>query len=607
MGRIARIAIVFVVIAAAAFFGSALVFEKPADVPGAPVQKRTGFGVITGFARTPEGRPVEGVVVSLDSTDLRLKSSMTFHRTGPPAPAFADDVDGRFHAKTDATGAYRASRLIDGVTYRLVAWKKGFEVHPVDTQAAEDAKDGDRVDFEVRKAYQVVLRVIGPDGAEVDAAQVTTAVDSPGYPRGAYNAAWRRGDPIELIAGSVDILATVGRSLIGSAKLMLPPPSGESAEVEIRLAEVTAVRVTVVCADLVQIDGVEVVAFKGMVDETAVRKGEAPAIATARVSASMTHAEFSGLTPGIHTFCARRDTATLAVATLDVALGINYQKLAIPAESVADFVVVHVFDPAGKRLRAAVVDCVSGVRAREREKGVYWLPRANVQGAAASTPEASIYCVDGGDLGLIVREYSPKDDADRIVRFEASRTLNVKLERYRGTAVENRLDLVVRPIVDSTLWNRHADAVRHGDDPRSCEVDPSGVWTFKGLQPGAYEVEVRGKAECLKGVTLAASTAELEASTNDCVIALPDLARLVVTSPQAPADLQIVLVHDSPNGSQRLMPLPERDAAGRFVFDAIPVGAYKLSGRQGDRIFRASEIAVKGDATVVYDLLPERD
>ena len=586
---------------------SAPMKEKPVDDIAGPTR---GTGVVTGTVKTAEGLGIGDVVVRLEAKTYRPIAYRSPWGTAPPTVETPEEAASeamrrvqseaaaRLETTTAADGTFHFDGLADGVRYFANAWKKGYRISAVGGGGPLGTMDGDRADFTAAETYDVLLRVVGSDGSEVEKAMLMIMRESSGF-----GAEWRRGDVLELLGGLSEIEARSGEFQRGEAKVVLPPPTHEPVVVEIRLVMPTVVRGKVSCTDPKQVDRIDIYALAGVVEGAITRGRTAAAVASTTAWNARSKYEITTLKPGTYTFCAMRGEKTLLVTTREILPGVTNLDLEIPAESTADYVIISAFDPAGQPTRVDLMDYTNGARANERGVGTYWLPRSNPERGYPERSAKSVLIAESEQFGCVALEYSPEKDTELSVRFEAATTLVVKLEGYKGTVAEGGVEVDLLPNIDTKLRLNWTPRSRSATDERLREIDPAGIWTLKALQPGRYDIEVRMTAGAMQGRRLVAKAVVLAVGSNACTLVLPELGRLVVATTAPTPGFYLILDNESPNEKDRLSvsPSERRTTEGRYLFESIPVGTYKLYGRDGKTIFKGRQVLVKGDSSVVYE------
>ena len=179
-------------------------------------------------------------------------------------------------------------------------------------------------------------------------------------------------------------------------------------------------------------------------------------------------------------------------------------------------------------------------------------------------------------------------------------TLNVSLgtpgEIRTVLLVERALGLVEGSVIDGFGTGAVPGVqvtLRSGDGfspPRTVTTDPAGRFSFPGVPAGDFDLEASNEQTQEKGgshATLPAGTARLVV---DVVFAPLTRASFVVLEPNgiAPADATVTL-----EGVGFLQSV-DTDAAGRAVFDPVPLGGYEVRAR--------SRVATETRSTAVQEL-----
>lgn len=555
-----------------------------------------GTGRITGRVFRASGEGLPGVVVRASAKPEQQKRT----RPGAPPPiksleqevqelvqrrARADALD--VETVTNARGEFALDGIGDG-TYRVAAYREGYELRASDWRTAGDAGAGEHVTFHASRRLGLDVTVQLPDGSEPARAVIHVRRDTRTEER-----AWKPGERrIVLPPGDHSLWAVAG-------------DDGEyaSSELHVKITEDDDSAGTILL-ELSGRNGVVGKVIRGPEEElnrmlpvrlllysTETEPSKARLIRDGRVTHALTEYSFHDLAPGRYLIGTGRDWNTIDVTTT-VVIGETVERadLRLPDPEDAESHILFAYAPDDTPLTdlhaLLSIEFSDGashstqVHLSRRAAGGKWLPLAShIEGARAKRTPSSSDCtlelrLQSERYGTEIIEVDPDAGREITVRFHEPATLAVTLTGYIGSGLEGNLT--------ASLESSRQDSMRHYFGPNGQPTfDMHGKMQLGPVQPGQYRVEVKqlggGQYGRQRGVISRDVT--LVSGKNELSIDVPPLHTIVI---RVPGESEATTLHmQSTVGNQYGGRSAEVDASGAAVFDHVPEGIYNVSDSRG--------------------------
>ena len=451
----------------------------------------TGDGTIRGTVRDPGGLPVSGVTVTaipqgapaqvwLERRWARQRPHLDREFSKVAGEAIAGELwrrDVRRSATTDANGKY-AIRGLSRNNHTLTAFHDEYEVKPLN-QRGKLQPDA-IVDFLAKPIHETRVEVLLPDTTLAEYARLAWE-----GPEGRGVEIWSRDrGTARLPLGSVKV----------QARIWLPEPM-ESDEVSHQVTADSSeplvlqlVERQVLTATLVLPTGFslpEKVIYRVRLLDGPEQLEPETLLTNASQAEARTptpgRADFFDLEPGRYMVAAFLDKRRLlASATIDVGEESQEVDLKMEPPDPGSYVTVQLLGPDGGPIPGQVSFRIMAGGKRPRlvttsalAAGDAWLVFVDAFDSKESS-DASLR-VGTRDYGGAVESISLRGRQTITIRFDKPAKLSVRIEDYKGSAVEGSLYVALRGAIGADAFQK---------------VGPDGKCELRGVQPGSYRLNL---------------------------------------------------------------------------------------------------------------------
>ncbi len=549
-----------------------------------------GDGEIAGTVVTATGEPLAGVEISANPK----RAGPRYQQPDDPDEALLYRLRwsvestlwrraNKVTTTSDEAGHFRLAGLKDR-EHQISAWLEGWRIRDRDPTVPRTATPGARVDFVATAISGLTLAVYLPDGTQPKSA--STMLSSAGGSSGGW---WAPERPtIEAQPGTYQLSVTSGEQ----EEFQAGPLS-----VEIRAGETRAVRVDLEARPTLQVTvrfpvGEEA-GGRVFVLRIASPTAPQPAVLRSRGESSdvrrrgleaweATHANLQAGTYAVG-YTRGREREFDVIDVVEVGPGVTEHVLPVPPLDKDEYVLVRVRGPDGRGLPDARIS--TGYFAENasssgssplvnRGDGEYQvLHHVNPWG---KRPGGTWWVsAQAGGFGTQRVEYEPGSVSTIDLDFQLPASLEVLVENAAGTDYESRVR------VKLVQGHHHvADTV----------CDAKGKAFLDGLQPGAYEIQLRiGERHFMAWVH--AQPLALESGKNRLTLSLPTLYTVTVRGVDGTAWLR-----RAQEGLGSRFQKHATAADGEAVFDGLPAGTYHVRCGEAKATFR-----VPGPSVVVLE------
>jgi len=556
-----------------------------------PRPKR-GDGTITGTVLTDDGEPLGGAVIR--ATIYRKSSSKNRHRrgSGPPEDKELEDyvkdmvkryragIESRCEAMTNARGEYTIHGISeDGEDkYYLSAYCRGYELQQ--NPRVREIRAGSTVNFKAKSIHTLVCNVYLPDGTMPEKASIRVYRGS----NSSRSYTWYKETPeLQLDPGDFQVQATGGEdNIFRSDKVSVSVVKGETpASLELRMNDEPGIRGKVEFPPGEQNLSVYVKYLK--IDEGAdsspdrlLREGNSK-----HVYGYNAKFVFRDLPPGTYLVGVILNNAlVLEHKTVVVQKVMESVDFTLPAPDASQFVLVTVLTPAGKPAsdvrfsagyRAENHSSSGGTRSQQMPDGAWRVFHYPIKKEDEKPGGIHWLTARSQKYGSRKEEYNAGNTRTLKIQFEEPAHLTVTVAGYRGSGMEGKLTLSVKPAAKD--GNRRGPTSYYGRQRTG--LDSEGTQKFGPLSPGEYDIHVSVKTDRYRSSTAQIVTTVLKAGDNSETVTLPKLHSLTVIVDAGQEGTSFRL--NSRNSSGYYYNSSTQKAKdGRVVFKNLVAGDYTL-------------------------------
>jgi hypothetical protein len=564
-----------------------------------------GNGTITGRVARTDGTPVPGVTVR---ATYQPRNHWRERADGPPPPPDIEEEVRRFVARlqrdrmttvdttTDRDGRYSLAGLVDG-TYSVLGYLAGYRLTPLGHEAWQ-AKPGSTVDFQAEPVVEVSFDVLLPDGTPAQEATISFKTQ-----RGTSSQAWGREEPRLLVApGSYACDAEVsgeGRSDEASLDLREGAPAPP---VLLRLKSRPGLRGTVSCARDLPFQHMSVYALAFVTEKP---PGAEPLVSDGRSAWVQRGGRYQlpDLPRGRYLVGAGVDRIILVTRIVDIADRMETCDFAIETIDPSLYVVVRVFDPAGKPLRDVTFNTSYRVESGSSSGGSTVANRPDgsylVFHHGHTMAEGGTYFVTAQSpvYGKKVASYKRGETAELLIRFGEPASLDVTVAGFAASEQAGALTV-------SLTRARSGENERFANPNESKALDSEGRVAFGPVEPGDYDVTLRIRASQHDTLPAGARRVTLAVGKNAVSLPMPRIQSLAVIDPDGKPGQSLALVPEAEGENNYWSRARARlDDERRALFSAVPEGRYQLR-RDGGRFDGAMRVTIPGPAEITFRPAP---
>ncbi|MCZ6794628.1 MAG: carboxypeptidase-like regulatory domain-containing protein, partial [Planctomycetota bacterium] len=467
--------------------------ETLREIPTPPAAR--GSARISGRVLGEDETPLGGVVVRATAVrdDPGRESAAAWNPDGVSRAAAVLDLIVAYDwerattrtAETDASGSYVLENLLAEQRYTLEARKEGWKARPAPGQPSEDVKPGGNLDFVAERVVKIPVQLSLEDGETPHRGRIDW---KKGRRQGSES--WRAQDAaVELRPGTYRLTARSGEH---------NEYASEEQEVEVTATE-TPAALTFVLRPRPGIRGRLLFPPGEQPSGTLVHAlhyagEEPPAPEQLPTSGSRAWARerdgyrftFHDLEEGAYLVGASRGSEVVATQVVRVTDGLAEAEIAIPSLARDEYVVVLVYGPGGEILKDANISgCGDVIR---RPDGSAWI----IPDPRRTRGDSCQIYVSSARYGSQRAQVSLPNDEEVAIHFEEPAHLDVAIAGYRGSGLEGRLSLKLRP---ATTGSRSGYVGRGGGvgyagypgfagTSRSRGLDAEGRQSFGPVVPG---------------------------------------------------------------------------------------------------------------------------
>ncbi|MCZ6788249.1 MAG: carboxypeptidase-like regulatory domain-containing protein, partial [Planctomycetota bacterium] len=352
----------------------------------------TGHGIITGKVTNEEGDPIAGAVIRASQRFASSWRGTTWQvGDGAPEPRSLETQVRTFIARqkrveragreavTDADGNYQLDDLADA-EYTLAAYARGYKIEPAAGQRRNKARPGETVDFTAAAVVEIPITLQMPGGASTEGVSISTRnLDNQRTEWRSWNA---RRSSLRVKPGHYEISASKGNEL-KSHKVELTAEFGVPVEpIVLTLHGRPGIRGRIIFeeGELMGWTQVRLLRMTGAKMPRAARLRKHGKRASAHVGGEYS---FPDLKPGRYVLGVEIGSRVVGLTQVEVEDRVVEQDIRLGAFDPAEFVVIHVFDPKGKRITDAKfstsfesgnASSSGGGTAVRRKDGGYYVP-----------------------------------------------------------------------------------------------------------------------------------------------------------------------------------------------------------------------------------------
>jgi hypothetical protein len=585
-------------------------FRRVLDLVPAP-EFSTGSGTITGRVSTPDGEPLDGVLVR--AARQRTYPYRYKRGKGPPEADGPEDRlreyaerlhyehGNRREAVTGSEGGFTLTEIADDAEYRISAWKRGYEIRA--RPSSRKYRAGDKVELLAKPLALVPVEIVLPAGGPPEEAKIEIRVGT-----GTQRQGWTPDEKeIGLEPGTVSIRAVGGEEgEFASEEQEVEvdvenPPSSLTFRLEAR----PGIRGRVTFPEGQEYSYGEVSVLRILPGKEAdpqrlVREGQRKTVYSYRDGKFL----FLDLPAGSYLLglvMNRRDV--VASASVEVSGGMVVHDLVAPAPDPEDSVVVRAEGPDGKLVTDLYLTTGytgpkgsgTGVALNTRlPDGTFRVAHHVVQEEHEDPDVRHWINVRSNRFGAQRVEYDRASTRELTVRFEAPATLEVTLDGYLGTEYEGVVRLSLREASKGGSGSYYSS---YYGGSRQNPLSAEGKQKFGPVQPGDYVISVGLQMERYGSRTVATVPVALKSGANRETVSLPALYTLTV-------------LLDAKDGSQVYIrqqggytSASKKVKDGRAVFEKLAAGDYTIHAQGKQMVVKIpgqTEVRLEGQAMNAY-------
>lgn len=502
-----------------------------------------GDGTITGRVLTADGEPLSGVVIRAGLRGKPDPSRRHRRGKGPPedqeieeyvrerVKQYLSGLESRREARSDAEGNYTISGISKDPEdrYYVNGYCRGFEFQQ--TPYVRDIRDGATVNFTAKSIHTIPCHVYLPDGTMPEKASINvrTGNRSRGY-------TWYLDTPeLQLDPGDHQLQATGGENNIyRSEEVSVSVVKGEiPSSLEIRMKDEPGV-----CGKIefppgetnlrLQVALLKLSEGAETKPDRLLREGR-----KASVYGSRQNYVFRDIGAGTYLLgLIFNRQIVIDQRTVQVGKAMITEDFTMPAPDDSQFLMLRILSPKGTPVagvnfsvgyRSESFNGSSGSRYQQMPDGRWRVFHYAVKEEQKKPGGTWFVTARSQTLGSKTVEYDATNTKDLTIRFEEPAKLTVTVAGYRGSGMEGKIRLEVRPAQKGRTTRSYGYYGRNAS-----KLDAEGVQKFGPLAPGEHDihVQVKGKNNRWSGADIV--TTHLKAGENSATVDLPKLYSLTV-------------------------------------------------------------------------------
>ncbi len=592
-------------------------------IPREPAEER-GQETITGRVLTPEGQPMEGVLVRAYSRRIFRNAGMSRRRKGlgvledasleskvaSMVKTHRNALRNRRESRTDRNGEYVLSglRKVDDVQYYLNAFAQGYEIRSKQRSSSGYYNAGDRVDFEAKAVIDISVEILLPGGESPDTATVHYTPMLSG--KGRSSSPWNPEDPIIQLNPGHYVLEASATTESGeefkSEKQELNLVAGQPpGPIRFQLAGRAGIRGQVIFAEGQEFPHMYVCLLPGASGQNAprdvwLRNGKRDTIDPRDPAFS-----FKDLAPGLYSLGYSIDlrSGVFLVDTIEVSDHSVQRDIEIPPFEPTEYVIVWVLAPDGEVLDDARVSTgyrfhrgLRSANALKRDDGSFFSVHALPPDGEEDEDLDYYVRVSSREFGEKEVKYRPGEIEEIHVQFVEPAMLEISLPGYAGSRAEGLLSLSLSQVSEDKTRRSHGTRIRS-----ETALDGRGRQTFGPAEPGKYELVLTVQPDRSFRIPVTSQTISLESGFSSLDVSLPELYDLTVLFPDdipASTQLRITFKQFSESGTRHYGASKVVGKDARVELKNLPRGEYKfsISGTTNEM-----EVALTGDREVLFE------